>query len=375
MIPYLVCFIITPLFTYIAEKSFKEEKRKKGVFFSLIAIIVPCIIAGVRDLSVGVDAEIYVAPVLKQIRGKSLLVAFETYSLEKGYILLVYLVSFITKNPHMLLFLIHLIITSGIYLTAYKCRNKISMTIFMTVYILYIYTKSLNIIRQSIALALFIYSLTYLFKKKYINTFIIFIIALSFHSSIVFCGVIYILFNINNSKIKYNVKILIFILITIITFICAINMQSIMKFLVFELNILPETYYNYFANMISIDKNYVDLVIKIALMIIASVIVMLDKRKENLSANITLLESILLGVIFSVTMFFIGQLGEIYRIAFSFIAIGIIYIFSNVFNIVKDDLFNKLSSYGIIVALLVLQWIIYYVINGEASLYPYIFMK
>lgn len=375
MIPYLICFIITPLFTYMAEKSFKEEKRKKGIFFSLIAIIVPCIIAGLRDLSVGVDAEIYVAPILKQIQGMSLLVAFNTYSLEKGYILLMYLASYITNNPNMLLFLIQLIITVCIYLTAYKCKNKISMTIFMSVYILYIYTKSLNIIRQSIAIALFIYSLTYLFNKKYIKTFIIFIIALAFHSSIAFCGVIYVLFIINNLKIKYNIKTLIFIFIIVITFICAINMQSIMKFFVFELNILPETYYNYFADMISIDKNYVDFIIKIALTTIASVIVYYDKRKENLSVNITLLESIVLGVIFTITMFFIGQLGEIYRIAFSFIAIGMIYIFSNVFNIVKDNLFNKLFSYGIIVALLLLQWIIYYVINGEASLYPYIFMK
>lgn len=375
MIPYLICFIITPLFTYLAEKGFREEKKRKAIFFSLIAILVPCIIAGLRDLTVGIDAEIYVAPVLKQIQGMELLSAFGNYSLEKGYILFVYLISYITQNPNILLFLIQLIITVCIYLTAYKFRNKISMMIFMTVYILFMYTKSLNIMRQAIALALFIYSLTYLFNKKYINTLIIFIIALSFHSSIAFCSIIYVLFIINNIKMKYNIKMLIFLFTIIITFICTINMQSMMKFLVFDLNILPETYYNYFSDMISTDKNYVDFAIKIALMVVASVIVWYDKRKENLSINITLLESIALGVVFTITMFLVGQLGEIYRIVFSFITIGIMYIFSNIFNIVKDDLLNKIFSYMIIVAVLLMQWIIYYVINGEASLYPYIFMK
>ena len=375
MIPYLICFIITPLFTYLAETSFKEKSKNKAVFYSLIAILIPSIIAGIRDLSVGVDAEIYVAPVLKGIGNMSLLSAFKTYSLEKGYILLVYLVSYITQNPNMLLFLIHLIITVCIYLTAYKCRNKISMTIFMTVYILFMYTKTLNLIRQSLGTAIFIYSLTYLFNKKYLKTSIFFAIALTFHSSVIFLGIIYILFFINNLRIKYNIKILIFILLIVITFVFAINMQSIIKFLTFELKILPDTYYSYFSNIIVGNNNYVDFIIKTILMIIASIIVINDKNKENLSINITLLECITLGLIFTVAMFYIGQLGEIYRISFSFVLIGTIYIFSNIFNILKDDLFNKLSSYGIIVAILLLQWIIYYVINGEASLYPYIFMK
>lgn len=375
MIPYLVCFIVTPLFTYLAEKKFKEERKRIGIFFSLLAILIPSIIAGIRDLSVGVDAQIYVEPVLREIKGMSLIVAFERYSLEKGYILLIYIISFITQNPNIALFIIHLMITTIIFVTAYKCRNKISMTIFMTVYILYMYTKSLNLIRQSLAIAIFICSLVYLFEKRYRKTLILFIIALTFHSSVIFLTIIYILFFINNLRIKYNIKILIFILLIVITFIFAINMQSIMKFFTVELKILPDTYYGYFSNITTENNNYVDFVIKMILMIIASIIVVNDKNKEKLSINITLLECITLGLIFTVSMFWIGQLGEIYRIAFSFVLIGTIYIFSNIFNIVKDDLFNKLSSYGIIVVVLLLQWIIYYVINGEASLYPYIFMK
>lgn len=375
MLPYLACFIITPLATYIAERGFKEEKKKKAILFSLIAILFPAIIAALRDLSVGVDAEVYVAPVLKQIKGMSLMHAFEIYSLEKGYILLVYLVSFITKNPNMLLFYIHFIITLFIYLSAYKCRKKINMTIFMTVYILFMYTKSFNLMRQSIAIALFIYSLACLFNKNYLKTCIAFLVAVSFHSSIILCGIIYIIYIINNLKIKHNIKILIFISIIIITFAFAINMQNIIKWLTYGLKILPERYYNYFSDVTLLSKNYVDFVIKMILMIISFVIVKYDKRKENLSINIVLLESIVLGVIFTSAMFFIGQLGEIYRTAYSFISIGIIYIFSNTFNVVKDNLFNKLTSYGVIVSVLILQWIIYYVINGEASLYPYIFMR
>lgn len=375
MLPYLACFILTPLATYIAERGFKEKRKKKAILFSLIAILFPAIIAALRDLSVGVDAEVYVAPVLEQIKGMTLMHAFKTYSLEKGYILLVYLISFITKNPNVLLFYIHFVITLFIYLSAYKCRNKFNMTIFMTVYILFMYTKSLNLIRQSIAIALFIYSLACLFNKNYLETCIVFLVAVSFHSSIILCGIIYIIYIINNLKIKYNIKILIFISIIIITFVFTINMQSIIKWLIYGLKILPQKYYNYFSNITSMDNNYVDFVIKIVLMIISFVIVKYDKRKENLSINIVLLESVVLGVIFTLIMFFIGQLGEIYRIAYSFISIGIIYIFSDAFNVVKDNLLNKVIGYGMIVSILILQWIIYYVINGEASLYPYIFMR
>ena len=38
---YIITFIVTILFTYVAEKSFEKKNKAVGRFFSILAIIIP----------------------------------------------------------------------------------------------------------------------------------------------------------------------------------------------------------------------------------------------------------------------------------------------------------------------------------------------
>ena len=71
---FLICLILTPILTYIAQLFFKTNEKKKrllGIFFSILAILVPSIIAGARNLDVGRDIGMYVTPAINSAKNNT----------------------------------------------------------------------------------------------------------------------------------------------------------------------------------------------------------------------------------------------------------------------------------------------------------------
>ena len=64
---YILCFVITLVFTYLAQKQINAKKRVDGIslIYIFICIFTLCFIAGVRNIHVGRDVEIYVIPVIE----------------------------------------------------------------------------------------------------------------------------------------------------------------------------------------------------------------------------------------------------------------------------------------------------------------------
>lgn len=194
MTAYIVTFLVTLFFSYIDERNLLKEKpnRLKHIIMVAFIIMLPAVLAGLRDYSIGTDVQIYAKSVFEYaVRSSSVNSVLERYSeLEPGFLMLAFIVSRITSRVHFFLFSIAFIIQLFVYLALYRTRNYCSIFMGESVYLFLIYNASLNMMRQTIAMAILLFALTYLFEKKYLISLIWIFIGFFFHNSIII-GLLY----------------------------------------------------------------------------------------------------------------------------------------------------------------------------------------
>ena len=189
-------------------------------FVLALAILLPCFLAGFRANSVGVDVEVYVVPHMRAAVGCS---SFsEVYNVINGsmeylYVLLVFIVSRITENEGVLLFLLQLFTILPITLAVIKMKGKISLPLAMAVYLFIYYNNSLNMMRQSVACGFVLLGTVHLLENKgrvSAKAVMAFATAFFFHKSgligiILVVGVYYLM----RSKLKKMVKFCILVVV------------------------------------------------------------------------------------------------------------------------------------------------------------------
>lgn len=217
---YIFTIIFTILFTFIAEKCFFKKHKFFGIIFSILAIFVMCFVAAVRDLDIGKDIYVYVTYLYNLFTNVncSIIRASEITGVEIGFSTLVYL-SALTKNINVCLFFIEFAVCVPIYLFAYQKRDKISMTFVIFIFLLTMYCRSLNLMRQCIAISLLIYSFVFIDKRKYKACFLVFLLACTFHISAGIGILMYVTYYIcnMNSKDKYIYILIMALCFTILT--------------------------------------------------------------------------------------------------------------------------------------------------------------
>lgn len=194
MTAYIVTFLVTMFFSYIDERNLLKEKpnRLKHIIMAAFIIVLPAVLAGLRDYSIGTDVQIYAKSVFEcAVRSSSVNSVLERYSeLEHGFLMLAFIVSRITSSVHFFLFSIAFIIQLFVYLALYRTRKYCSIFMGESVYLFLIYNASLNMMRQTIAMAILLFALTYLFEKKYLISLVWIFIGSFFHNSIII-GLLY----------------------------------------------------------------------------------------------------------------------------------------------------------------------------------------
>ena len=164
------------------------DDRHRFLVGSLLAVLPPILIAGLRDSTVGTDTELYVVPIFNGIatNGQTLKEFLDSYpGMEWGYLFLTFVVSRLTDQPVFLLLCIHSLIILPLYMTAMKWREYLSPVFFMFIFYMIFFQESLSIARQSIALSLSLLAFTSYIEKKYLYYFVYTIIALLFHQTAV----------------------------------------------------------------------------------------------------------------------------------------------------------------------------------------------
>jgi hypothetical protein len=158
-----------------------------SIFFLLVALLLPSIIAGCRDLSIGTDTSGYVERHFDAAQSSATYMLFlSEYTdsrswLEPLYGLLTYVVASHTTNIAWFLFSIQFIIVSLVYLSASKLRNYAPVCFSMFIYFMFFFNESLNLARQYMAQSFCLLSFTFLLERKILKSFFVFLPALGFH--------------------------------------------------------------------------------------------------------------------------------------------------------------------------------------------------
>lgn len=150
---YVICILITIFFALLSQKSLKKNKKKTGIFFLIVSLLIPCIIAGVRDSTIGVDVTTYLKGLFyrAQSSGFTILGEYKNSGIDIGFICVVYLSTLIFKSLNFTFFIVELAVSLPVFIYAYLQRNKKSMTFTILIFLLTMYCNSLSMMRQSIA--------------------------------------------------------------------------------------------------------------------------------------------------------------------------------------------------------------------------------
>ncbi|ANF82883.1 hypothetical protein A3K93_12250 [Acinetobacter sp. NCu2D-2] len=164
---------------YVLSNLFNNKVVDK--FIVLIISLILSILPGFRALHIGTDTYMYDSILYSDLSEGSYFVT----NIEPGYIFLVNIFQIFSIEPYffyVVSFFANLLIVSTIFnLKKNRFLALLSYLTFSQIFLI-----GFNILRQYLALSIFIYSVNFLFEKKYLNYIIFVLIATSIHYSSIF---------------------------------------------------------------------------------------------------------------------------------------------------------------------------------------------
>lgn len=378
MTVYILCFSLSLLGLYISSRV---KNNYLSSITAILALLFPCLLAGLRSLNIGTDLRVYVSPMFKlAILSKN----WDNYqslywgwsgnyrlvsSIEPAFSLLVYIIAKLTANFQVLLFTIQCLIIFPIYfgfknLLGQKSKILLAMLFFYFT----LYNVTLNAIRQSIGIAFAFLGLSYSLKdnKNLFKTFFYIIIGILFHKSTVISIAIYLLYwvidnsafiNIRISDFKLNARVLLTILFPIISVIGVLNISKYMSIL---------TYFSLidYSGYIGKDFDSTILVSKlITIFPILVVIILMHKDLEKIENNNFYVVNFSLyfaSMLLSTVSDYASRIGYIFQI------------FNCVYFVLISLSTKRKLIYLIIVLYVIIYWWYFFVYLGYNQTVPYV---
>lgn len=387
---YLICFFTSIGFFHLSEKAHKKRlelpetqtKKEKNLrktysfqkyLFIAIALIIPSALAGMRDFSIGTDVEVYGNYWFEFTTGKSFINYIKwatSSSIGFLYAVLNYVVASFTDNVHWFYFFLMLITIWFVYLGVVGFRDKISVPFAMFVYYILFYNSSLNILRQSVAIAIILFSYRFISQKQILHFLICWLIAFLFHSSAIVMILlipIYFVSNLKNKRLYSTILV-------IGTSVVMIGYDFILNSLI-QIGFLSERYAGYVSRTEVggriIRVCFFGLIVALILLCYR-VLLRYDKR------NNLLLNCMLISGAFTLLLFTGGH--QIIRIAHYFDVSAVIMLPMLAKNIVLDTRWKNVSigdkrylTYLFLGFVLLVYWFLTIVVQNSGQTYPYVF--
>ncbi|MCI8661364.1 MAG: EpsG family protein [Lachnospiraceae bacterium] len=182
---YISIFTVTAFLIWIIEKKVKHMNLI-FICFSITIILFPVLFGGLRSIHVGTDN--YTYQIFFRAAGEcdtyvQTLKRLHPQHQEPLFVLLLYLVSRITDNYIGVSLFSSLIAITFAYLASWKYRKIIPMWLFMLSYLFIQYCYSWNIVRQGMAISIFLYASWYLQEEKWLKYITLIILASLLHFS------------------------------------------------------------------------------------------------------------------------------------------------------------------------------------------------
>ncbi len=163
--------------------EYRKSKRNTIVFLALSSVAMIAV-AYLRADTVGIDYKQYETYFYQVHDGgwNFLISSGNAYRVEPGYSLLNYFVSLFTRDVHIYMLVVAVIVITLTAMLLYRVSPIpwIGMFVFAS---FGFYGNSLSFIRQCIAIAIYLYSIEYIKKKKFIPYLLIILLASTFHKS------------------------------------------------------------------------------------------------------------------------------------------------------------------------------------------------
>lgn len=250
MIVYIITIILSVLFTYISIK-YKNKYKENGyknykygyVLFAFFAFLIPCIVSGFRAYTVGTDTQGTYYNLYELSQDTDI---YEKMR-DKGYAIINRIIYLLFDNYTGVLILTSIIMYGCCFYSIFKISDDPTLSTYLF-FVTNVYFIMMNMIRESLAISIFILLIPYMMKRD-LKSFFVFLfgmlIAFSIHPTAAAFILLYFLFNF----IKINKKVVI-----IFTICNAVFAKYIIRF---ALKILSNiSYFNiYFAWYLKSDYN------------------------------------------------------------------------------------------------------------------------
>lgn len=276
---YLICFAVSSLFIFFSEKT----KGFKHRFCLLTGIMIPAVLAGLRSSYVGTDVYLYARQVFESGMGASswswMQKWNEAYGVEYGYLLLNHIITRFTENIAWQFFLVELFILVFIYQAfAYFKRNisdNISLSYMFLIYYFLMYNETLNLMRQSMAVAVIVYGFRYVYERKLPKYVLVIGIAMQFHITALLAIFVYPIYFFVCVQKKYSLKYV----LSVISLASGAILGRIIGFIT-NIGVFGDKFLKYFREGTVSSININQLVIRIPFIIIFWYIVIKRNRKR-----------------------------------------------------------------------------------------------
>ena len=175
---FVFTLVITILLPMILRKCNVDNKQKKIYLYIIFGILI--IISGLRAVSVGIDSNSYFNEFLG-FKYTNLSDIIQNSPMDIGYIIYSYIVYIIIGNIQGIFLISSILISIGFGYWMYKYSEHIVIS--MLLYIVLIFPVTMNIMRQSIAMAFILLAISMVHSKNLRKAIIFEIIAICFHMS------------------------------------------------------------------------------------------------------------------------------------------------------------------------------------------------
>lgn len=375
MIVYLLMIVFSGIFVYLAQRSFKKQHKLQGIIFSVIAILIPSIIAGCRSVNIGTDLKVYASYMHYVSVNFSFSRLIEIFgSGDILYSLLTFIIGKVSPSFNFFLFVVQLINCTLIYIAVYKNRKSSSMVVSYLIFLLALYFRQLNLMRQGIALSFVICSFAYFKNSEKIKSIVLLIIGGLFHVTAFLAIPVFLLYKIFTSKNKKHISVALICIYSLLIFLL-VFFKPIFNFIL-ELNILPSKYsIEYFSRYIKYGFN-IDKVGTVFRLFWCVIIVLLNSINKKLPDNKKIVNYnffMHLSIIDFILWNFNIHFEYIDRVSFYYGFIYMIFFLPSLYKMFKRTLFNRGLTYYIIIAMFIIHWLLRFVYQNAGQVYPYIF--
>ena len=169
----------------------KRSSKVLNCIFIGIALLLPALLAGLRNSSVGTDTINYVNMFESAKAFNSITTVLQNINVEKGFVGLIYLISRFTNNVFWMLFLCELLTCFFVWKAIDDNVSDQHKVFSMALYYLLFYSFSFNIMRQMIAMSIMLFSYRYIKKRELFKFLICVVFAYTFHKSAVIGFLLY----------------------------------------------------------------------------------------------------------------------------------------------------------------------------------------